>query len=313
MTPITELRCAALLALALSIPAHAADPAPPADAPATAAADAPAADGAAPPADAAPTSDAPPLLAQPAAPEPPEPALLARLEAKTLPADFIKLGGDAQPFLARYMASAKPEARGAVLFLPAPGRFIGDDPVIAAALDLLPAGGWSVLAVQTPLLTATAPLADYAATDAEALARAKAGLEHLAKQQTPPAVVVVGQARSVALALAAAKEAGQVTAVAAIGPWQDPLGDDNLPLLDLVPDRDPADLERATARRQQASRAKRVGYKLAVLAGADARLVGFEQDIARRIRGFAEHLPPPATTAPPPDPSAADAAAAGKL
>ncbi|MBX9608810.1 MAG: alpha/beta hydrolase family protein, partial [Gammaproteobacteria bacterium] len=263
--------------------------------------------------DAAPASDAPPLLAQPAAPEPPEPALLARLEAKTLPADFIKLGGDTKPFLARYAASAKPEARGAVLFLPAPGRFIGDDPVIAAALDLLPAGGWSVLAVQTPLLAATAPLADYAATDAEALARAKAGLEHLAKQQTPPAVVVVGQARSVALALAAAKEAGQVTAVAAIGPWQEPLGDDNLPLLDLVPDRDPADLERATARRQQASRAKRVGYKLAVLAGADVRLVGFEQDIARRIRGFAEHLPPPATTAPPPDPSAADAAAAGKL
>lgn len=282
----------------------AADP-PPADAKTPAAAPA-ATDGAAPAADAAvapasdsaaPAGDATAVVDK-ALPATPEPLLLARLQAKTLPSDFIKLGDDAAPILARYRAATKPPAKGAVLFIPAPGRFIGDDAVIAAALNELPVGGWTVLAVQTPLLPATATMKQYEDTHDQALERAKKGLEYLAQQQAP-ATVVVGRAGSVELAREVATAAGEVAAVAALGPWSGQIGESKLPLLDVSPARERVSLASAGERKQEASRSKLEIYRQVVLTGADQRYIGFEVEIARRIRGFAEHLPPPGKGAAP--------------
>lgn len=277
----------------------AADP-PPADgqtsvaAPAATEGAASAADAAAAPASdsAAPAGDASAVVDK-ALPATPEPLLLARLEAKTLASDFIKLGDDAAPILARYRAATRPPAKGAVLFIPALGRFIGDDAVIAAALDELPAGGWTVLAVQTPLLPATATMKQYEDTHDQALERAKKGLEYLAQQQSP-ATVVVGRASSVELAREVATAAGEVAAVAALGPWTGQIGESKLPLLDVSPARERVSLASAAERKQEASRSKLEIYRQVVLTGADHRYIGFEVEIARRIRGFAEHLPPPA-------------------
>jgi len=295
------LPCAALaLALGMTV-ARAADPPPaetPAAAPADAAAAAPATDATPAAAGAAPAADAAAPPIDKAMPSAPEPLLLARLEAKTLPGDFLKLGDDAQPILARYRAATKLPAKGAVLFIPAPGRFIGDDAVIAAALAEMPGGGWSVLAVQTPLLTAVATLKQYDETHDQALERAKKGLEYLAKQQSP-ATVVVGRAGSVELAREVATAAGEVAAVAALGPWSGQIGDSKLPLLDVNPARERLSLAKADERKQEASRANLEVYRQVVLSGADHRYIGYEVEVARRIRGFAEHLPPPGKEAAP--------------
>ena len=225
--------------------------------------------------------------------------LLARLQAKTLAGDFIKLGDDAQPILARYRAATKLPAKGAVLFIPAPGQFIGDDAVIAAALAELPGGGWSVLAVQTPLLPMIATMKHYQDSHDQGLERAKKALEYLAQQHTP-ASVVVGRAASIELAREVATSAGEVVALVALGPWDGQIGESKLPLFDVSPDRDRVALARARERYEQASRAKLVVYKQVVLSGADQHFIGFETEIARRIRGFAEHLPPPGKAAPVP-------------
>ena len=251
--------------------------------------------GGAPPAAASPTSAA----VDEAMPAAPEPLLLARLEAKTLAADFIKLGDDAQPFLARYRATTKSPAKGAVLFMPAPGQFIGDDAVIAAALAELPGGGWSVLAVQTPLLPSVATMQHYADTHDQALERAKKALEYLAEQQTP-AKVVVGRAASIELAREVATSADGVTALVALGPWRGQIGAGKLPLFDVSPSRDRAALAHSRERYEEAGRLQLPIYKQVVLSGADQRFVGFESEIVRRIRGFAERLPAPATAAPKP-------------
>ena len=227
-----------------------------------------------------------------ALPTAPEALLLARLEAKTLAADFIKLGDDAQPILARYRAATKLPAKGAVLFIPAPGHFIGDDAVIAAALAELPGGGWSVLAVQTPLLPMVASMKHYEDRHDQALERAKKALEYLAQQHTP-ASVVVGRAGSIELAREVATLAGEVTALVALGPWSGQIGASKLPLFDVSSDRDRAALACARERYAEAGRAKTVVYKQVVLSGADQRFSGFESEITRRIRGFAEHLPAP--------------------
>ena len=226
---LCSLSCAALLLVMNTATVSAADP-PPAEAKDSAPTAAPASD-AAPAADAATPTATTTDKALPAAPEP---QLLARFEAQTLPPDFIKLGDDATPLLARYRAATKLPAKGAVLFIPAPGRFIGDDAVIAAALAELPDGGWSVLAVQTPLLSAVASTKQYDETHDQALARAKTGLEYLAKQQSP-ATVVVGRAGSVELAREVASAAGEVVAVTALGPWSGQLGESKTPLLDVSP------------------------------------------------------------------------------
>ena len=256
-----------------------------------------------PPADAAPVTggDAPATAKSPASasasasedlamPAAPEPLLLTRLETKTLAPDFIKLGDDAEPFLARYRAATRSPAKGAVLIIPAPGQFIGDDAVIAAALAELPQGGWSVLVVQTPLLPSVATLQQYADSHDQALARAKKGLEYLTEQRTP-ATAVVGRAGSIELAREVATSAGGLTALVALGPWSGQIGEGKLPLFDVSPDRDRVALARSRERYEEAGRMKLPIYKQVVLSGADRRFAGFESEIVRRIRGFAEHLP----------------------
>lgn len=296
-----SLPCLALWLTMSTLPVNAADP-PPASSkdPAAASADPTTTATMAATADAAAAASAAPTLgaSDQALPALPEPQLLARFEAHTLPADFIKLGDAAEPILARYRAATKLPAKGAVLFIPAPGRFIGDDAVIAAALAELPGGGWSVLAVQTPLLSAVASVKHYHATHDQALARVTKGLEYLAAQQSP-VTVVVGRAGSVELAREVATAAG-AAAVAALGPWHGRLSESRMPLLDVSPAREPVSLAHADERRHEASRAKLEVYKQVLLSGADQRYIGCEVEIARRIRGFAEHLPPPAKDQPAP-------------
>jgi hypothetical protein len=290
MRSIGLMSCVFCVLLVLSGITRAADPAPAAPAAA-------ATPGDTPPTDAAAAADTPPATTSPAStsidqamPAAPEPLLLARLEAKTLAPDFIKLGDDAEPFLARYRAATKPPAKGAVLFIPAPGQFIGEDAVISAALTELPAGGWTVLAVQTPLLPSVASMQEYADSHDQALARAKQALVYLTAQQTP-ATAVVGRAASIELAREVATDAGGVTALVALGPWRGQIGEGKLPLFDVSPDRDRAGLAHTRERYEEAGRMKLPIYKQVVLSGADQRFVGFESEIVRRIRGFAEHLP----------------------
>ena len=232
-------------------------------------------------------------------PAAPEPLLLARLEAKTLPPDFIKLGEDAEPFLARYRAATKPPAKGAVLFIPAPGQFIGNDTVITAALAELPKGGWTVLAVQTPLLPPVATMQQYSDSHDQAVSRAQKALAYLTQQQTP-ATAVVGRAANIELAREITTNAGGVTALVALGPWSGQIGESKLALLEISPDRDRVALAHSRERYEEASRMKLPIYKQVVLSGADWRFMGFESEIVRRIRGFAEHLPAPGKAAPAP-------------
>ncbi len=110
--PIGLLSRVFCVLLTLSGIARAADPAPSATAAATTQGDTPPTDAAA-----AAGADTPPATTSPtsasidqAMPAAPEPLLLARLEAKTLGRDFIKLGSDAEPFLARFRAATKPAA-----------------------------------------------------------------------------------------------------------------------------------------------------------------------------------------------------------
>ena len=153
--------------------------------------------------------------------------------------------------------------------------------------------------MQTPLLPAVASTKQYEETHDQALERAKKGLEYLAQQQSP-ATVVVGRAGSVELAREVATAAGEVAAVAALGPWRGQIGESKMPMLDLSPAHDRLAVASAGERKQEASRAKLEIYKQVVLTGADQRYIGFESEIARRIRGFAEHLPPPGKEAPAP-------------
>ena len=221
-----------------------------------------------------------------------EPLLLARLANASLPTDFIKFGDEAAPVMARYLRATTAKAKGGMLFLPAPGQFIGDDAVITAALSVLPAAGWHVLAVQLPLLPAATDVTEYTALHEHALARARAGLAHLT-QAGATAIVVIGRGANVELARELAGDGSDpsVRAVAAVGPWAGTLDASTLPLLDLAADRDRAMVKRAEIRDHEARSSQRLAYKQFILVGADRDYRGFENEITRRIQGWAEHLP----------------------
>jgi hypothetical protein len=257
--------------------------------------------GAPPPPAAAPAATTAPAPAEvPAPSNAREPALLERLDRGTLPPGFMKLGPDTEPFLAWFEPAQDGEPRGALLLVPADGQFIGNDPFIAACMALFPPGGWAVLAVQTPLLPAVSASSRYAALRDAALARLRLGVAHLTAQG-PAQLVVAGRDAGAALALALAPELGTaVRGIATIGAWAGEAAPGAWPVLELTAERDAA-AAREAERRERARRATpaAAAWRREVLAGADRRYAGFEEDLARRLRGWADRLPAPALAAKP--------------
>ena len=80
----------------------------------------------------------------------------------------------------------------------------------------------------------------------------------------------------------------EVSTFAALGKWQGEI--DDLPILELIGERDELAVTSSRRREKDAARRAFSQYRLIVLGAADARYVGFQDEIARRIRGWVERL-----------------------
>ncbi len=179
--------------------------------------------------------------------------------------------------------------KGALLFVPSRGAFVGTDEMTDAFLRGFPVNGWSVLAVQPTLLARSASLDEYAALAEATAARIRDAIRFLIDGGISR-IVVAGDSAGATL-LRQCLQNGvprEVSTFAALGRWQGEI--DDLPMLELIGERDELAVTSSRRREKDAARRAFSQYRLIVLGAADARYVGFQDEIARRIRGWVERL-----------------------
>ena len=240
------------------------------------------------------------------------PQLVAEDELQWLEAD----GGK---FFAFNRKPKKGKPRGAILIVPAPGEFIDQRALIRTLRGLPPAGGFQTLAMQPPLKR----VADGAAAAPSVADAAQAATEETATPDAAPTgalPIAAGFCPRVAAALAALSAEGApmlaivtaddstpallgcypdglpstVHALAAVGGWQGSVAALKVPFIEFVPERDPAAVAAADRRAAVPVEDGAPPRRRVDLHGIDRYFGGADVDIAKRLRGWLEHLPPPA-------------------
>jgi len=226
-------------------------------------------------------------------------ALLPRL---ALDDELLWLEAGGKRFFAFRRAPARDKPRGAILIVPAPGRFIDETPLIRSLRNLPPAGGYSTLAVQPPLAGEVVPApttepATSAGSD-PLCARLSAALTALVAEGAP-LVAIAAEAGSVQAVLdcnGGAPPPG-VQAFAAIGRWQGSFDALDVPSIEFVPMRDTVAVAAAERRAAKPAAPGAPPRRRVDLDGVDGHFDGADVEIAKRLRGWLERLPPPTRAA----------------
>ena len=217
--------------------------------------------------------------------------LMALIAADELRGEFVTLGPQGQSFAARFERAHEPAPENALLVVPPYGDFIGVDPLIDAYLSEFPMNGWSVLAVQPPLLPQVADRGIYDSLADQTIARILRAVEFLIEDGAEQ-IVIAGNAEGAMLArrYLADNRPAVVFALATVGRWAGEVGDIGIPVMELVPGRDDIALKLSERRKTEAVRIKSHQHELVVVAAADSTYTGFEAEIAKRVRGWADRV-----------------------
>ena len=217
--------------------------------------------------------------------------LMGLIAADELPGGFITLGPEGQSFAARLERGHEPASKDALLAIPPYGGFIGVDSLIDAYMDEFAVNGWTVLAVQPPLLPRMAEHGDYDQLAGQAIERIKQAIEFLLADGAE-GIVIVGNAEGALLAhqYLVDKRPTGVSGLATVGLWAGAINDIGIPVIEIVAERDVAALKLSKRRKTDTVRLASPQHELVVVAAADSTYMGFENEIAKRVRGWADRV-----------------------
>jgi pimeloyl-ACP methyl ester carboxylesterase len=221
-----------------------------------------------------------------------EHAIAERLAVSLVHGESTWIKTEAETFLAIYRAAMRdPAAGGIVLSIPI-GAPVDGVPVYRELARVAAAAGWAALSIQQPIPERRNADLRSADLTARAIARLRAGINYLAGRGIAN-VVVVGDAGGAAIAIQciAEKTAPGIAGFVALGAWDAALDGIDIPVLGVTGTRD----ERAV--KWQASRMARLGPRASPVEtlqidGAGPGFRGYEELVAKRIRGWLERSPP---------------------
>jgi pimeloyl-ACP methyl ester carboxylesterase len=216
--------------------------------------------------------------------------------------DAVWLEAEGQRFLGIYTSDLSGKPKGAVILLHGMGVHPNWPDVIYPLRTQLPEYGWATLAIQMPVLSNDAKLADYAPLIPEAAPRIKAAASYLTEQGYDH-IAVIGHSLGATMGSAclASDAPPGLMGLVTIGMGTSKLDAklDNLshlekisvPVFDLYGSRDlDAVRDSATARAKAARSAGNTNYRQNEVEGADHFFVGLDDELVRRIRGWLDHL-----------------------
>lgn len=243
---------------------------------------------------AAPDPDPAPPDAQlsPAAHNDREAAVAERLQLSLKRGRVRWIVAAAEEFLAIERTAIQAPANGGVIINVPVGTIVDSLPLYRALARSAAAAGWTVLSIQPPLPTAGA---DSAQIEARAIARLDAAIGVLASQDIEN-VVIVGDADGAAIAVRfiAAQASPAISGFVGVGAWDASVDALDIPVLGVTGTRDTRALSR------QALRMARLGPREAPVEvlridGAGRRFSGYEDMVAKRVRGWLERSAPGTT------------------
>ncbi len=240
-----------------------------------------------------------------------EAELAALVPARTADDELVWLDATEGRFFAfRRNPTRGAAPRAAVLIVPGSRAFIDQNPLTLELREIPRHGGFTTLAVQVPLVEATpppppgpptAPPADPAAAPAAPTAvpdplcgRLTAALA-LLESTRPPYIALVAEGES-AERVQACYATGlppSVKAFAAIGSWRGKLADLKVPSIEFVPARNARAMKEADRRRLSMPKPPAPPHRREDIDAVDQHFKGAELDVAKRLRGWLEKLPPP--------------------
>jgi len=224
-----------------------------------------------------------------------ENALLRMLADGELGEDFNTVTAGDDRGLIRYAQALDTPAAGALITVPEPGEYIPTSRLTDAFVAEFQPNGWSIVALQMPLLGHTAELSDYQQTHDQALARLEALVQQLEGDGIGQIVVVASgeNAARISAWLAAKPPDGPIKALVTRGRWSESELPVDLPRLELIPLRTPYAEEKAVHRWQQTPSEQRRTIRILRYPQADRSFAGVESLVARDLRGWLRSLSAP--------------------
>lgn len=217
-----------------------------------------------------------------------EQAIAGRLELILAGAEIMWLVAPAEEFLAVYRESEIQPPNGAIIINTANGLVVDNSRVHRVIAEGAASSGWTSLSIQ--------PIANNAAStsvpEERAHLRLNSAVEYVRRQGIENIIVVgdAGGANTAIQFITKSSPAGVVAAVG-LGMWDEDLTGTDIPVLDIVGTRDhQALIKHQTRAAKTRRRANRVD--LITIDGADASFSGYEDIIAKRLRGWLERITP---------------------
>ena len=219
-----------------------------------------------------------------------EQAIASRLQFTLNGAEIIWLEAQDQEFLAVYRDAEIQPPSGAIIINIANGRVVESSLTHRTIAEVAAGSGWASLSIQPTERSNQASTS--APEEEEALLRLNSAIDYV-RRQAIENIIVVGDAggANVAIHCITKDSPAGVVAVIGLGLWNEDLTGTDIPVLDIVGTRDHQALIKHHARAVK-TRQRDHPVDLVVIDGADASFTGYEDVVAKRLRGWLERITP---------------------
>lgn len=221
-----------------------------------------------------------------------ERAVAGRLQLSLVRGEISWLETEAEKFLAIFRAAEREPKRGGIIINIPAGAIVDALPVHRSLARSVAAAGWAALSIQQAIPNAGGANLENDRIDPHAVARLDAAVGFMVSRGIEN-IVIVGDTGGAAAALQfiGEKASPALTGFVGLGAWAVPLDGTDVPVLDIAGTRD----RRAIAyqKKRSAKSAMRTSpVETLVIDGAGPSFYGYEDLVAKRIRGWLERTAP---------------------
>ncbi|MCK5676696.1 MAG: DUF3530 family protein, partial [Verrucomicrobia bacterium] len=232
---------------------------------------------------AAPTSGIPDVREQ---------AVAKRLALSLLRGEISWIETGEDKFLAIYRTATHDPAHGGVIINAPVGATVDSLPLYRILARSAAAAGWSVLSIQQPLPGSRGVDIDNAELTSRAVSRLNAGIAYLVDRRIEN-IVIVGDAAGAAIAIQyiVAQPSPIISGFVGLRAWNVPLDGMDVPVLGITGTRDLRALSHQ-AMRMAKLKTRASPVEVLKVDGAGPGFIGYEDFVAKRIRGWLERVTP---------------------
>lgn len=210
-----------------------------------------------------------------------EQIIAERLEFTNVNSQVVWLPEQSNKFLALFRAAEEQPPNGAVIYIVQPGEIVDNSPLQRVIAEMTAGSGWATLVVQQSRT-------DISNEDQQArrINRVNAAIDYI-RGQSIENIILVGDAEGANIAVQCVEKNNPsgVVAIVGLGFWNESISDSDYQVLEVFGTRDVrAALEHE--RRQAKTKRRQIPIDTIEIDGADASFRGYEDLVAKRLRGW---------------------------